>query len=169
MATRRKIECERKRSRLVIKYRTKRQKLKNRIKSVRNSKKLINSTNLPLKKKRLIKYFLLKKTKKVKSNRSNYFIFSKKTKTLGNRKNYSIELVTRLSKQLKRVKKIQQLINLQTKLHKLPRNSSSIRRKNRCWATGRSRGFYRDFGLSRHVLREMGFKGLIPGLKKSSW
>jgi len=55
------------------------------------------------------------------------------------------------------------------KLQGLPRNSSPSRRRNRCWVTGRSRGFYRDFGLSRHVLREMAHDGLIPGLTKSSW
>ena len=55
------------------------------------------------------------------------------------------------------------------KFEKLPRNSSPSRNRNRCWVTGRSRGFYRDFGLSRHVLREMAHEGLIPGLTKSSW
>ena len=55
------------------------------------------------------------------------------------------------------------------KLQRLPRNSSPSRQRNRCWVTGRSRGFYRDFGLSRHVLREMAHDGLIPGLTKSSW
>nr|YP_009295953.1 ribosomal protein S14 [Schizymenia dubyi]AOM64888.1 ribosomal protein S14 [Schizymenia dubyi] len=42
-------------------------------------------------------------------------------------------------------------------------------KENRCWMTGRSKGFYRDFGLSRHVLREMAHDCLIPGLHKSSW
>lgn len=60
-------------------------------------------------------------------------------------------------------------LSVYKKLESLPRNSSSIRHRNRCWATGRSRGFYRDFGLSRHVLREMAHEGLIPGLTKSSW
>lgn len=55
------------------------------------------------------------------------------------------------------------------KLHSLPRNSATVRLRNRCWATGRSRAFFRDFGLSRHVLREMAHGGLVPGLKKSSW
>lgn len=55
------------------------------------------------------------------------------------------------------------------KIHNLPRNSAPTRHRNRCWATGRSRGFYRDFGLSRHALREMGNEGLIPGFKRSSW
>lgn len=55
------------------------------------------------------------------------------------------------------------------KLHSLPRNSTIVRLRNRCWSTGRSRAFFRDFGLSRHVLREMAHEGLVPGLKKSSW
>ena len=59
--------------------------------------------------------------------------------------------------------------NLERKLQRLPRDSSSTRLRNRCWKTGRGRGIYKDFGLSRHVLREMGNEGLIPGLMKSSW
>jgi small subunit ribosomal protein S14 len=54
-------------------------------------------------------------------------------------------------------------------LQKLPRNSSPTRLKNRCMFTGRSRGYYRKFGVSRLVLREMALRGEIPGLKKSSW
>jgi small subunit ribosomal protein S14 len=60
-------------------------------------------------------------------------------------------------------------LSLHAKLQKLPRNSSKIRLRNRCWKTGRPRGFYRDFGLSRNMLREMGHQGLLPGLTKSSW
>jgi small subunit ribosomal protein S14 len=55
------------------------------------------------------------------------------------------------------------------KLQKLPRNSSKVRIRNRCWKTGRPRGYYSNFGLSRHVLREMAHKCLLPGVKKSSW
>ena len=55
------------------------------------------------------------------------------------------------------------------KLAQLPRNSSTTRIRNRCELTGRSRGYYRKFRLSRIMLREMGNKGLIPGLTKSSW
>ena len=55
------------------------------------------------------------------------------------------------------------------KLQALPRNSAPSRHRNRCWVTGRSRAFYKDFGLSRHVLREMAHEGSIPGLTKSSW
>lgn len=61
------------------------------------------------------------------------------------------------------------IIQLQKKLQKLPRNSMTCRHRNRCWMTGRSRGVYRDFGLSRHVLREMAHECLLPGVKKSSW
>ena len=59
--------------------------------------------------------------------------------------------------------------NLERQLQRLARDSSSTRLRNRCWKTGRGRGIYKDFGLSRHVLREMGNEGLIPGLMKSSW
>jgi small subunit ribosomal protein S14 len=54
-------------------------------------------------------------------------------------------------------------------IQRLPRNSAPCRVRNRCWVTGRSRGYYRDFGLSRHVLREMAHQGLLPGVTKSSW
>ena len=54
-------------------------------------------------------------------------------------------------------------------LAKLPRNSSVIRIRNRCEITGRARGYYRKFKMSRIVLREMASAGLIPGLTKSSW
>jgi small subunit ribosomal protein S14 len=50
-----------------------------------------------------------------------------------------------------------------------PRNSSSVRVRNRCELTGRSRGYYRYFKLSRIMLRELGNQGLIPGLLKASW
>ena len=45
-------------------------------------------------------------------------------------------------------------LEIHRKLQKLPRNSAPSRKRNRCWLTGRSRGYYRDFGLSRHVIRE---------------
>ena len=55
------------------------------------------------------------------------------------------------------------------KLAELPRNSSATRIRNRCELTGRPRAFYRKHKLSRIALRELGSKGLIPGLLKSSW
>ena len=45
----------------------------------------------------------------------------------------------------------------------------STRRRNRCQITGRSRGVYRKFGVSRIVLRELALKGMIPGMRKASW
>jgi small subunit ribosomal protein S14 len=55
------------------------------------------------------------------------------------------------------------------KLAELPRNSSATRIRNRCEMSGRPRGYYRKHKLSRIALRELGSKGLIPGLVKSSW
>ena len=74
-----------------------------------------------------------------------------------------------IKEELKTVSSFQDRLALYKKFERIPRNSSPSRHRNRCWVTGRSRGFYKDFGLSRHVLREMGNDGLIPGLKKSSW
>jgi small subunit ribosomal protein S14 len=54
-------------------------------------------------------------------------------------------------------------------LQSLPRNSSPVRIKNRCFSTGRSKGFMRDFGLSRIAFRELANSGRVPGVKKSSW
>ena len=55
------------------------------------------------------------------------------------------------------------------KLAEVPRNGNPTRVRNRCELTGRSRAVYRKFRLSRIMLRELGNKGLIPGLTKSSW
>ena len=55
------------------------------------------------------------------------------------------------------------------KLAELPRNSSATRIRNRCELTGRPRAYYRKHKLSRIALSELGTKGLIPGLLKSSW
>jgi small subunit ribosomal protein S14 len=55
------------------------------------------------------------------------------------------------------------------KLATLPRNSSATRIRNRCELTGRPRAYYRKHKMSRIALRELGNKGLVPGLVKSSW
>ena len=55
------------------------------------------------------------------------------------------------------------------KLAELPRNGAASRIRNRCEVTGRPRGFYRKLKMSRIALRELGAKGMIPGLVKSSW
>jgi small subunit ribosomal protein S14 len=54
-------------------------------------------------------------------------------------------------------------------LHKMPRDSSATRVRNRCNMSGRPRGFLRHFGLSRIALRDMALNGLIPGVRKASW
>ena len=64
---------------------------------------------------------------------------------------------------------LEERLVLQNKLNELPRNSSPIRHRNRCKLTGRSRGVYRKFGLSRIKLRELSMTGDLPGVVKSSW
>ena len=54
-------------------------------------------------------------------------------------------------------------------LQKLPRNASPVRLHNRCQLTGRPKGYMRQFGVSRINFREMALKGLILGVKKTSW
>ena len=54
-------------------------------------------------------------------------------------------------------------------LQKLPKNSAPARKRNRCALTGRPRGYYRKFGLSRNKLREIIMRGEAPGVVKSSW
>lgn len=58
---------------------------------------------------------------------------------------------------------------VQAAFAKLPRNSCPTRKNNRCVLTGRSRGYYKKFGISRIMLRELGLAGQLPGLRKSSW
>jgi small subunit ribosomal protein S14 len=57
----------------------------------------------------------------------------------------------------------------QAQLQSLPRDASPSRLRNRCQITGRSRGVYRKFGLSRVKIREVANRGEIPGLSKASW
>ena len=58
---------------------------------------------------------------------------------------------------------------LMAELAKLPRNSCPTRKARRCILTGRSRGVYRKFGLSRIMLRDLALRGEVPGMVKSSW
>ncbi len=85
-----------------------------------------------------------------------------------------------VAKYVKRRKELKDIIkNLQTSpneraiasraLRKLPRDSSATRVRNRCAMTGRTRGYYRKFGLSRIALRELALDGLLPGVTKASW
>jgi small subunit ribosomal protein S14 len=62
-------------------------------------------------------------------------------------------------------------VRVQAMIHlsELPRNSSKVRYRNRCAITGRPRGYYRQFGISRILLKDLVSKGKVPGTKKSSW
>lgn len=60
-------------------------------------------------------------------------------------------------------------LEIHRQIQRLPRNSAPTRKRNRCWLSGRPRGYYRDFGLSRNAIREMAHEGLLPGVVKSSW
>ena len=74
-----------------------------------------------------------------------------------------------LKKQIKNASFLEEKLNIHRKLQSLPRNSAPVRLHNRCLITGRPKGYYRDFGLSRHLLREMAHNCLLPGVTKSSW
>ena len=86
-------------------------------------------------------------------------------------------LIDRLSQKRKNFKKIllnkdlsfEERFKIQVKLDSLPRNSSKIRFRNRCFLSGRPRGVYSKFNLSRIAIRDMAGKGQIPGLTKASW
>ena len=82
------------------------------------------------------------------------------------------------ARELKRKKLVQKYADKRNKLksegdyvglQKLPKNASPVRLHNRCKITGRPKGYMRVFGISRVMFREMANKGLIPGIKKSSW
>ena len=60
-------------------------------------------------------------------------------------------------------------VEAQKKLAKMPRDASRIRVRNRCYLTGRSRAYYRKFGLCRIQLRDEALKGNLPGVVKASW
>ena len=64
---------------------------------------------------------------------------------------------------------LEERFKIQSKLNELPRDSSKIRVRNRCRLTGRTRGVYRKFGLSRIKIRELSMSGALPGVAKSSW
>ena len=83
-------------------------------------------------------------------------------------KKYDLKRTT-LLKQYKNEENFNLKLEIHSKLQKLPRNSAQNRIRNRCWKTGRPRGVFRDFGLSRHEVREMAHQCLLPGVRKSSW
>ena len=64
---------------------------------------------------------------------------------------------------------MEERFKIQLKINDLPRSSSRVRFRNRCKLTGRARGVYRKFGLSRIKIRELSLAGKLPGVVKSSW
>jgi small subunit ribosomal protein S14 len=64
---------------------------------------------------------------------------------------------------------MEERFKLQSKINELPRDGARIRVRNRCELTGRTRGVYRKFGLSRIKIRELSMAGSLPGVVKSSW
>jgi small subunit ribosomal protein S14 len=60
-------------------------------------------------------------------------------------------------------------LQVQEEFAKLPRNSCPTRLKRRCEMTGRPRGYYRKFGISRIAMRDLALKGQLPGVRKASW
>ena len=94
-----------------------------------------------------------------------------------NKNNHRRKLVAQYAAKRKRLKAVasdqskpaEERFAARLKLAQMPRNSSATRIRNRCELTGRTRAVYRKFRLSRIMLRELGNKGLIPGLTKSSW
>jgi small subunit ribosomal protein S14 len=84
-------------------------------------------------------------------------------------KKYSSLYIKLKSRVMDKTLTLEDRFEAQMQLSKLPRNSSKVRQRNRCKVTGRPRGYYRKFQLSRISLRELAAFGLIPGVKKSSW
>jgi small subunit ribosomal protein S14 len=74
-----------------------------------------------------------------------------------------------LKQEIKNTELFEEKLTIHRRLQLLPRNSSTTRLHNRCLLTGRPKGYFRDFGLSRHLLREMAHNCLLPGVTKSSW
>jgi len=66
-------------------------------------------------------------------------------------------------------KTLEEKLAIGKEFQKLPRNSAPSRLRNRCWKTGRPRGYFRFFGICRNVLREFAHECLLPGVTKSSW
>jgi small subunit ribosomal protein S14 len=74
-----------------------------------------------------------------------------------------------LLNELKKANSLEDIFLQSEKIQKLPRNSSKTRIRNRCWKTGRPRGYFRFFGLCRNALRELAHDCLLPGVIKASW
>lgn len=95
-------------------------------------------------------------------------MIEREKKRINLEKKYSLKRQILLT-QYKTADNFSSKMEIHSKIQQLPRNSAKTRIRNRCWKTGRPRGVFRDFGLSRHVFREMAHECLLPGITKSSW
>lgn len=91
-----------------------------------------------------------------------------------NRKRYKLvskfkEKRNSLNNDMKQCVSLEEKLQIAFKFQQLPKNSSKVRLHNRCSITGRPKGFFRHFGVSRLVLREMVHSGVLPGIRKASW
>lgn len=103
----------------------------------------------------------------MQKERKRFFLFNKyyyKFKSLKNKLNKFI-----INKDDQKLNYYSELLKIYFKIQKFPRNSNGTRIRNRCYITGRPRGVLRRFGLSRSIIRDITFKGYIPGILKSSW
>ena len=64
---------------------------------------------------------------------------------------------------------LEEKFELSKRIQKLPKNSCKVRIRNRCWKTGKPRGYSRFFGLCRNAIRELALDCLLPGITKASW
>jgi len=74
-----------------------------------------------------------------------------------------------LMNNLKSANSLDEIFEINKKIQKLPRNSAKTRMRNRCWKTGKPRGYSRFFGLCRNVVREFAHDCFLPGVTKASW
>jgi len=81
---------------------------------------------------------------------------------------YSIKRKELLN-ELKNADSLEKRFAISEKLQCLPRNSAPNRLRNRCWKTGRPRGYFRFFGLCRNAVRELSHDCFLPGVTKASW
>jgi small subunit ribosomal protein S14 len=94
-----------------------------------------------------------------------------------NRDNRRIKLIERYAEKRKELREklndpnvsIEEKLEVQEQFAKLPRSSCPTRLNRRCQVSGRSKSYYRKFGLSRIALRELALRGQLPGVRKSSW
>lgn len=94
-----------------------------------------------------------------------------------NRDNRRRELIDKYAKRRMELRKVlrsvsasfEEKLEAQQAFARLPRNSCPTRKNNRCALTGRSKAYYKKFGISRIALRELALRGQLPGVRKSSW